>query len=111
VAVERLLAPRDFARGLALVPEAERTDDRHALIQKGEGDACTFLDDNWCSIHRRFGEDALPDVCSQYPRRVSQVADRIELTGSISCPEVTRRLLHGERATDLVPCDGKAVGR
>ena len=81
------------------------------LQQHGDG-TCMFLDEKqWCGLQQRLGEPMLPDVCSAYPRSIGQNGRRIELTGSLSCPEVARKVLLAEDATDLVESPIEPFGR
>lgn len=117
VALDRLLrAPADRARfeaGFIPRPESERKPHAFATIRMREHDkSCPFLDPaNLCELHRRFGDPALPDVCSFYPRFVSAVGDRLELAGSLSCPEVVRQALLEEDGVELEEADATALGR
>lgn len=81
------------------------------LKQHGDG-TCMFLDERqWCGLQQRLGEPMLPDVCSAYPRSIGQLGRRVELTGSLSCPEVARKELLGEDSTDLVESGLAPFGR
>ena len=46
-----------------------------------------------CTVHTLLGEDALPQVCADFPRLINRIDDRFEVTGDIACPEVARLLL------------------
>lgn len=111
VSLQRLLPREEIASGFVELEPDKRSDAAVAVIRKGSEGACTFLADGWCSIHKRFGEDALPDVCAQYPRRVSLAGNRVELTAGVSCPEVARKLLLVGNAVEIVPIDPAKVGR
>lgn len=90
---------------------AARASHRFAVINQHAG-RCTFLEaDRRCEIHRRHGEDLLPDGCAMYPRQVGRIGARIEVSASVSCPEIARRALLVDGATDLVPCDPAVAGR
>jgi len=112
---EAMTAPEDrerFERFVEPVPEEARTPAQVARIRLARGTACPFRDDDeLCSLHRRFGEEVLPDGCANYPRIVSLVGERRELAGALSCPEVARRALLTEDATDLVAAEPAAFGR
>jgi lysine-N-methylase len=83
-----------------------------AVIRPRDDGRCTMLDgDGWCALHRRFGDDALPQVCSSYPRAVSRIGERHELTGKLSCPEVARLCLLADDAVEPVPAAREAMGR
>jgi lysine-N-methylase len=85
---------------------------RHALMVLGADLRCAMLDeDRLCRIHKRFGEPLLPDTCAVYPRSVGRVADRRELAGALSCPEVARLCLLVDGATDAVAAAPERVVR
>jgi lysine-N-methylase len=64
------------------------------MIRLNKDGTCPMLEPSGlCWIHSNYNERLLPDVCATYPRRVSQIGNRQELTGAASCPEVTRQLL------------------
>jgi lysine-N-methylase len=99
-----------------------RADELVARIPNGRGGSmialrklpdrtCSALEPSGlCSVHARFGEAALPDVCSSYPRVIGQLGDRLELTGRISCPEVARLALLADDGA-LVPAPREPFGR
>ena len=93
-------------------PPAERTRDGFAVIQMGADDRCPLLSqDLLCTLHAKHGEPALPDICSSYPRFVNEIGGRLELSGSMSCPEVVRQALLVDDGVDLVQADAALVGR
>ncbi|MCK8060340.1 MULTISPECIES: flagellin lysine-N-methylase [unclassified Fusibacter] len=55
---------------------------------------CPFLaSDDLCDIQRTHGETALSKVCNAYPRVVNLVDGVLELSATMSCPEVARMVL------------------
>jgi lysine-N-methylase len=101
-----------FRSGFAERPSAERTRYSFAVLRTRPDGFCTFLDEGGlCGLQRSYGERSLPDVCAAYPRTVSRAGQRMELTGALSCPEVARRALLDERATDLVEVMPGLLGR
>jgi lysine-N-methylase len=101
-----------FDRAFKLREPATRSRQNYALMVLGERFDCPFLDgDRMCGIHKRFGERLLPDVCAIYPRAIGVVGRRAELTGELSCPEVARRALLCEDATDLLEVSPSVMGR
>ncbi len=54
--------------------------------------------DGLCQVHSKHGQQALPDICADYPRRLVQVDNRLEITAALSCPEVSRLVLFSEDA-------------
>ena len=83
------------------------------VLAKRESDGkCTQLDPaGLCSLHARLGEEVLPEICCAYPRFIGRVADRLELTGRMSCPEVVRLCLLGDATESLVPATPEPFGR
>jgi lysine-N-methylase len=78
---------------------------------KPNGD-CTFLaPDRLCSLQTRFGEEALPNTCHQYPRMLGDYAGAHELWGALSCPEVARECLLAEDGMAIVPAPEAAFAR
>jgi lysine-N-methylase len=94
--------PERFAR-LELLPPDKRNRDAFARIPEASKGDCPMLDDNrLCVIQARYGEDMLPAVCSTYPRQEAEVGGRGEMTGALSCPEMARKALLHEGATELI---------
>jgi lysine-N-methylase len=83
-----------------------------AVLRPRDDGHCTLLgDDKWCELHRRFGEPVLPTPCAMYPRVLTRVGERYELSGRLSCPEVARLCLLARDGIDAVPAAPDAVGR
>jgi lysine-N-methylase len=88
-------------------PPAER-----AVIEMRQDGSCPFLDTTkLCSLHRVHGPRVLPDPCVTFPRIVWKWDERVEVAGSIACPEMARRLLLEEGAVELVPGPVEEVPR
>jgi lysine-N-methylase len=63
---------------------------------------CPFLtQDDWCSIQRHHGEKALSLVCHNFPRTFNNIDDVIEVSATLSCPEVARLVLVRESVLEL----------
>jgi lysine-N-methylase len=100
-----------FTRALRLVDKEGRDARRFAEIDTA-GRGCALLDDDRrCTVHARFGEALLPDVCATYPRHVAWIGETAELAGLWSCPEVVRRALGTDDAFALVEADAALLGR
>ncbi len=83
-----------------------------AVLRPREDGHCALLDDQkLCELHGRFGEPVLPTPCAMYPRMVTRVGERFELSGRLSCPEVARLCLLARDAIDAVPVPAEALGR
>ena len=50
----------------------------------------------WRGLQDECGEESLGDVCSAYPRQLKRFCNRVELTGSLGCPEFVRGALLDE---------------
>ena len=67
-----------------------------AFLKMNENGLCPFLSsDKLCEIHASFGDGAIGSVCRTYPRVINIMGDRAEVSGTLSCPEVARRLFLG----------------
>jgi lysine-N-methylase len=103
---ERFREAHKRARG---VDRDGRAFARLRLLDDGR---CTLLGrDGLCSTQATYGEALLPDTCAVYPRTVSRVGTRLELTASLSCPEVARLCLLADDATELAPLDPAVLPR
>lgn len=59
----------------------------------GEDRDCRFLGaEGACTVHARYGLDALPDLCVDFPAFAYRQGDRVELWFDPVCPEVVERL-------------------
>jgi lysine-N-methylase len=64
------------------------------LVQLDESGACPLLEtDGACGIHRDYGPAALSTTCAIFPRTSLAVEGRLEVTGSLACPELARLTL------------------
>jgi len=69
----------------------------YARIQLNDKGFCPFLDGRGlCQLHDRFGIAPLSNICAFFPRVLSAYAERIEMTGAMSCPEVVRQCLFSD---------------
>lgn len=94
-----------------LEPEGQRTSAHHSYFETTTAH-CSFLDPDYlCSIQRNLGEDTLSDACSTFPRVLTQVGERLELSGTLACPEIARLCLTSANAVELVPWQTGLVAR
>jgi lysine-N-methylase len=64
------------------------------LVQLDDRGACPLLEtDGACGIHRDYGPAALSTTCAIFPRTSLAVEGRLEVTGSLACPELARLTL------------------
>ena len=83
-----------------------------AVVAKREDGHCAFLDERkLCSLHRVHGEGVLPDACATFPRSATRWGERLEVAGSLACPEVARLCLLAEDAVEVVPVSEDAAVR
>ena len=101
-----------FEHGVKRLRGEEKKEWYAALEHRPDG-SCVFLaKEGLCTMHRDYGEKALCYVCSTYPRSVPLVGDRrIELTGTLSCPEIARLCLLADDAMELVDFDPAVLPR
>ncbi len=67
-------------------------DHDYAFVRMRDDGFCSMLDKKGlCRIQCLYGMDTLGDVCTMFPRVISRSGEVIELSGSLSCPEVVRR--------------------
>ena len=87
-----------LTRGIQLVLEnGEREGEQilHSMKLDGVGEdrACRFLSPGGaCSVHSRYGLEALPDLCVDFPAFGYRQGGRVELWFDPVCPEVIERL-------------------
>ena len=89
-----------LTHGIQIVLERGATADvLHSLKLDGVGEdrACRFLaPGGGCSVHARYGLDALPDLCVDFPAFAYRQGDRVDLWFDPVCPEVIERLDESE---------------
>jgi lysine-N-methylase len=110
-AIEQALAGTDeLARSLRVDPDPKTR--RHALMILDDERHCAMLgQDKLCKLQARFGETVLPDACAIFPRAAAAVGNHFELSASLSCPEIARRCLLVDGATEMVELPKESVVR
>lgn len=74
----------------------ENKQGEHAKIAD-QSSSCGFLEeDNLCRIHRNYGLEYLPDVCTIFPRRIFITPRGLEISVVFSCPETMKLLTSKE---------------
>ncbi len=75
---------------------------RNALVAGGDGSAvlakvagnCALWDaDGLCAVQKALGQEALCQICREYPRMVQDFGDFAELDLELSCPAAARLIL------------------
>lgn len=93
------LSPSDARRLRPVLDVEEGAGEQTPFLPMRPDGTCTLLDaQRMCSLQRRHGEQALPDVCATFPRAVTTREGHWELSGSMACPEVVRLSLLAEDA-------------
>ena len=93
---------RDRLVHLVVLGRPSRHADDATYIRMDESGDCPLLEtDNRCGVHAALGEQALTTACSVFPRTALAVEDRIEVGGSLACPEVARLTLLSEQELHL----------
>jgi lysine-N-methylase len=86
--------------------------EQFAALKMQPSGQCVFLDDDrLCSIQRQYGESYLGNMCAVYPRDIASVGDRLEVTASLSCPEVARLCLLADDAMEYESFDPRLLSR
>jgi lysine-N-methylase len=81
---------------------AHPTEISYAKIQKING-RCAFLTgQRLCRIHLTLGERFLPDVCAAFPRHFKSRGRRMDMSASVSCPEIARLALDNPDGVHLI---------
>lgn len=84
------------AFGERLKRETVTEDGEHSFILQKNG-WCPFLNKHkLCDIYTELGEEALCEVCTEYPRFVVEYGDVREKSLSVSCEEVGRIIFSSE---------------
>lgn len=83
-------------------------DTRWGVQMAAENGRCPmWRDDGLCRIQAELGEDALCDVCREFPRLRHDYGDFVELGLELSCPEAARLILTAPDAPAIrIPAPG-----
>lgn len=83
----------------------------YGIIKLNKENRCPFLDEeNYCLVQRKFGEDYLSSVCTQFPRIVNKVDDHYELCLDAACPEAARIIFGSKEKIEFKESE-KHVGK
>jgi hypothetical protein len=96
--------PDEFRAAVQRQSRPGRTDAHHASMRMVDpGARCPFeTRTRLCSVHARFGAEALPAICAAYPRERRETNRGAEVWGFLSCPEMVRQCLLREDGMTLV---------
>ena len=83
-----------FKSSLKRVKKGKISTENFASLSLDKDSKCPLLDTKGlCKIHSQFGEKALSKTCRTYPRMENWVDGMLEISGTLSCPEVARLAL------------------
>jgi len=75
---------------------------RYAKFRR-KTETCPFLSPKrLCRIHAELGEDFLPDTCALFPRHLRARESWVEVSASMACPEIARRVLASPQAVEMI---------
>ena len=101
--MKRMLAatahsPADRERVVRLVVlNHPATGSGQSMVTLNEQGACPMLETSGqCELHRKFGEASLGTACSIFPRTSLKIDERLEVSGTLACPELARLTLLAE---------------
>ena len=85
-------------------------DDAKIVQVQKKGKSCIQLCSNGlCSLQKKHGHDALPEVCASYPRFMGVHQEGAELGGWLSCPEIVRLTLKYPQTLSTSQSDERAI--
>ena len=65
-------------------------------IAKRPDGHCVALDGGRCKVHAQYGEQALSNICANFPRMFRLINGGLVKSASMGCPEITRLCLFGD---------------
>ena len=99
-----LKRPTPFAKLLPSSAQLSRFGPHLGTLAKGEGGECTFLDEEaQCRVHAEAGEEALPDICRNFPIAGYDTPAGPMAFWDLLCPEVANLLAETRRGAEIVP--------
>jgi lysine-N-methylase len=70
----------------------------HAIMKRDpKTDYCIKFEGGLCGIQREHGEAFLGDACHFYPRSLRKLGGDVNMTATLSCPEIARLSLFGDK--------------
>jgi len=84
----------DIVSQFVVVNQSDQREQLYGQILQTSSGSCPFFGaDRLCRIQKEHGNQLLSASCSIYPRSLSVVAEKLEGTLSLSCPEAARNVL------------------
>ena len=103
--VRHLTADHD-ARAELMAEGALEEIDGWQQLPRADG-ACVFLEQNLCSLHKRFGATTTPGACRKFPYLVLLTDDRLVASLSFQCPTALELLAHAPSFETVVEDEGE----
>lgn len=102
-----------FDSNIFLHDKEHSSEENYAYIKLADSGYCPFLNSaGLCHVHDKYGVEPLNDVCTFFPRVISERNGLAELTGALSCPEVVRKCLFSENEEQaMLPLNEDALPR
>ena len=80
--------------------------DRYIIAKDSSNRCLACSPTGICNIHQKYGENALPSICREYPRVITSLNGVTSLrSASGSCPEIMRYCLFEDDPFDIIPVD------
>ena len=67
----------------------------YQIAKKPDGH-CVALEGGRCKVHAQFGEQALSNICANFPRMFRSINGSLVKSASMGCPEIARLCLFGD---------------
>lgn len=99
--VDAATMQRYHAEAPELVDAVTETEVGCVMRRDPQTDYCVKYKNGLCSIHAERGDRFLGDACHFYPRVTRQLEDTTLMTAALSCPEVARLALLGEKGAEI----------
>lgn len=72
------------------------------MVRRPSGECAALTPDKLCSIHARFGEDAISERCRSYPRMLLRAGEQTSMFASLGCHETARLVLSDPDAMTML---------
>ncbi len=72
----------------------------YQIAKKPDGH-CVALEGGRCKVHAQYGEQALSNICANFPRMFRLINGSLVKSASMGCPEITRLCLFGDNPFHL----------
>lgn len=85
-----------------LLTLVDKTENKCCIKKNPDGSGnCINLKNGLCSIVLKYSQKFLSNTCSFYPRIAYKLGNTLLLSAQLSCPEITRLCLYGDRPFEI----------